>query len=426
MREAAYAGIGKADLAERHAYLAGWAAPGRRSTDAGHDGAGRPEPPRASGTLFVAHPRRARGRAGRRVRPAPRRGGPHRGPARRRRAEPAGPARARPRASRAPRSSTPSGRPRWPATRCRSPTGWCTPARCCRPGPGRRRPRATPRRSPPTPATTPARRAERAAGRRPGVPSAGRHARAVAAWQRGARRSPPTPSCRPSGPRRCAGSAWPTSSPAGSSQASSRFAAAYQVNVAAGDEHGQAWSLQNLAWVTTTRGDFAGTDAVLAGPPGSSPSSATRSAGPGCAARPRTPGCSPAGWPRPAGWPGSSCRSASGSARRWAVGTLRAVEAFAAAELGDLAEADREARRAYRDFAAVSDDWGRGLLAGRPRGGRARPGRAGARDGPAHRRAGVRRTDRPSAADRHGRHHPRFRGPATAATATRPSGTRAP
>ncbi len=36
----------------------------------------------------------------------------------------------------------------------------------------------------------------------------------------------------------------------------------------------------------------------------------------------------------------------------WAVGTLRAVEAFAAAELGDLAEADREARRAYRDFAA--------------------------------------------------------------------------
>jgi tetratricopeptide (TPR) repeat protein len=45
----------------------------------------------------------------------------------------------------------------------------------------------------------------------------------------------------------------------------------------------------------------------------------------------------------------------------WAVGTLRAVEAYAAAELGDLGEADREARRAYRDFAAVSDDWGRGL-----------------------------------------------------------------
>src|SRR5919201_1543070 len=48
-------------------------------------------------------------------------------------------------------------------------------------------------------------------------------------------------------------------------------------------------------------------------------------------------------------------------AEAWAVGTLRAVEAFAAAELGELAEADREARRAYRDFAAADDNWGRGL-----------------------------------------------------------------
>ncbi|HEX8929801.1 MAG TPA: AAA family ATPase, partial [Actinomycetota bacterium] len=40
------------------------------------------------------------------------------------------------------------------------------------------------------------------------------------------------------------------------SQASSRFAAAYQVTLSAGDRHGQAWALQNLAWVTTTRGDF--------------------------------------------------------------------------------------------------------------------------------------------------------------------------
>src|SRR6266487_4156100 len=45
----------------------------------------------------------------------------------------------------------------------------------------------------------------------------------------------------------------------------------------------------------------------------------------------------------------------------WAVGTLRSVEAFAAAEVGELAEADREARRSYRDFAAADDDWGRGL-----------------------------------------------------------------
>jgi class 3 adenylate cyclase/tetratricopeptide (TPR) repeat protein len=145
------------------------------------------------------------------------------------------------------------------------------------------------------------------------------------------------------------------------SQASSRFASAYQVTLTAGDRHGQAWSLQNLAWVTTTRGDFAGTDAVL-----------------GRAARLFAELGDPVGrsWLR-----GTTAfaRLLAGrlvEARRlariflpfgervgeaWAVGTLRAVEAYASCELGDMAEADREARQAYRDFAAVSDDWGRGL-----------------------------------------------------------------
>src|SRR6185295_3895745 len=41
--------------------------------------------------------------------------------------------------------------------------------------------------------------------------------------------------------------------------------------------------------------------------------------------------------------------------------TLRAVGAFAAAEVGDLTSADQEARRAYRQFDAIDDDWGRGL-----------------------------------------------------------------
>lgn len=143
--------------------------------------------------------------------------------------------------------------------------------------------------------------------------------------------------------------------------ASSRFAAAYQVDLKSGDRRGQAWSLQNLAWVTVTWGDFAGTDAVL-----------------GRAARLFAELRDPVGraWLR-----GSTAfaRLLSGrltEARRlariflpfgerigeaWAVGTLRAVEAFAAAELGELAEADREARRAYRDFAAAFDDWGRGF-----------------------------------------------------------------
>ena len=145
------------------------------------------------------------------------------------------------------------------------------------------------------------------------------------------------------------------------SQASSRFAAAYQVTLAAGDRHGQAWALQNLAWVTTTRGDFAGTDAVL-----------------GRAARLFAELGDPVGrsWLRGTTAFARLLAGRLHEARRlariflpfgervgegWAVGTLRAVEAYAASELGDLAEADREARRAYRDFAAVSDDWGRGL-----------------------------------------------------------------
>ncbi|MFE9692012.1 adenylate/guanylate cyclase domain-containing protein [Micromonospora sp. NPDC005806] len=144
-------------------------------------------------------------------------------------------------------------------------------------------------------------------------------------------------------------------------QASSRLAASYQVSLAAKDPRGQAWSLQNLAWVTTTRGDFAGTNAVL-----------------GRAARLFAELKDPYGraWLRGttafarllAGRLREACRMAQvflpfgervGEA--WAVGTLRAVEAYATAELGELAEADRGARRAYREFAEVGDDWGQGF-----------------------------------------------------------------
>ncbi|AEB47684.1 MULTISPECIES: adenylate/guanylate cyclase domain-containing protein [Micromonospora] len=144
-------------------------------------------------------------------------------------------------------------------------------------------------------------------------------------------------------------------------QASSRLAAAYQVSLAAQDRRGQAWSLQNLAWVTTTRGDFAGTDAVL-----------------GRAARLFAELKDPYGraWLRGttafARLLAGRLREAHRLARiflpfgervgeSWAVGTLRAVDAYAKAELGDLADADREARRAYREFAAASDEWGQGF-----------------------------------------------------------------
>ena len=134
-------------------------------------------------------------------------------------------------------------------------------------------------------------------------------------------------------------------------------------------------------------GDFAGADATLGpGRPALRRAAATPPAGPGCAAPPRSPGCSPGGCTRPAGWPSAFLPFGERVGERWAVGTLRAVDAFAAAELGDLAEADREARRAYRDFDAIDDDWGRGLRAGGAGRGGPRPGRAGARHRPAHRR----------------------------------------
>jgi tetratricopeptide (TPR) repeat protein len=43
------------------------------------------------------------------------------------------------------------------------------------------------------------------------------------------------------------------------------------------------------------------------------------------------------------------------------VGTLRAVAAFASAELGELTEAEAGARQAFAEFDAVDDDWGRSL-----------------------------------------------------------------
>jgi class 3 adenylate cyclase/tetratricopeptide (TPR) repeat protein len=136
---------------------------------------------------------------------------------------------------------------------------------------------------------------------------------------------------------------------------------AYRIAVAAGDHRSEAWSLQDIVWVTVTRGDFVSADVALL-------RAARRFAELG----------DPVGraWLRGtsafarllAGRLTEARRLATGFlpfgervGESWAVGTLRAVGAFAAAELGDLSEADREARRAFRDFAAADDDWGRGL-----------------------------------------------------------------
>ena len=144
-------------------------------------------------------------------------------------------------------------------------------------------------------------------------------------------------------------------------EAGQRFEAAYQVAVGAGEQRSQAWSLLNLAWVTATRGDFAGADTVV-----------------GAAARRYAELADPVGLAWLRGTTGFA-RMLAGrltEARRlalaflpfgervgeaWAVGTLRAVEAYAAAELGELVEAGQGARQSYRDFAAAADGWGRGL-----------------------------------------------------------------
>jgi len=137
------------------------------------------------------------------------------------------------------------------------------------------------------------------------------------------------------------------------------FREALAIAEASGDRRGEAWALQNLAWVETTLGDFTRAEATLAR-----------------AARLFTELGNTTGraWLR-----GTTAftRLLAGrlhEARRlalaflpfgervgepWAVGTLRAVAAYAAAELGDLAEADALARQAYAEFDAVADDWGR-------------------------------------------------------------------
>ena len=137
------------------------------------------------------------------------------------------------------------------------------------------------------------------------------------------------------------------------------FRKALAIAEESGDRRGEAWALQNLAWVETTLGDFTRAEATLAR-----------------AARLFTELGNTTGraWLR-----GTTAftRLLAGrlhEARRlalaflpfgervgepWAVGTLRAVAAYAAAELGDLAEAEALARQAYAEFDAVGDDWGR-------------------------------------------------------------------
>jgi class 3 adenylate cyclase/tetratricopeptide (TPR) repeat protein len=144
-------------------------------------------------------------------------------------------------------------------------------------------------------------------------------------------------------------------------EAQGNYTEALALAEGAGDRRGEAWALQNLAWVTTTLGDFAAADLTLA-------RAARLFADLGDA--------SGRAWLRGTTAFARLLAGRLHEARRlanaflpfgervgesWAVGTLRAVAAFAAAEIGELTTADQEARRAYRDFDAIGDDWGRGF-----------------------------------------------------------------
>ncbi|HEX2417363.1 MAG TPA: adenylate/guanylate cyclase domain-containing protein [Micromonosporaceae bacterium] len=143
--------------------------------------------------------------------------------------------------------------------------------------------------------------------------------------------------------------------------AQARFEAACQIAAEAGDRKGQAWALLYLAWAAATRGDFQLADSAL-----------------GQSARLFAKLRDPVGraWIRGATAFARLFAGRFSDARRlayaflpfgervggtWAVATLRAVAGFAEAELGNLAEAEAQARLAFRGFDSSADDWGRGL-----------------------------------------------------------------
>lgn len=141
--------------------------------------------------------------------------------------------------------------------------------------------------------------------------------------------------------------------------AEERFDRSYRRALEVGDRPGQAWALQHLAWSATSRGDFEIADDALARAAAvfaDIGDSAGRSWVLGSEAFVR------------------ALQGRLGEARRlateflpfgeragdaWGVAALRTVGAFAAAELGDLGIAEREARRALLGFDVSGDTWGR-------------------------------------------------------------------
>jgi class 3 adenylate cyclase/tetratricopeptide (TPR) repeat protein len=144
-------------------------------------------------------------------------------------------------------------------------------------------------------------------------------------------------------------------------RAEERFGAAYTTARETGDRPGQGWALQHLAWAATSHADFAAAEdalgraarlfAELGDAPGRSWVSGTEAfvrllQGRLAEARRLALAFLPFG---------------ERAGDRWGVAALRTVEAFAAAELGELGHAEEEAAAALRSFTAAEEYWGQSL-----------------------------------------------------------------
>jgi class 3 adenylate cyclase/tetratricopeptide (TPR) repeat protein len=144
-------------------------------------------------------------------------------------------------------------------------------------------------------------------------------------------------------------------------QAEERFSAAYQTALATGDRPGQGWALQHLAWAATSHADFAAAEDALeraaalfteqGDAPGRSWVSGTEAfvrllQGRLAEARRLAAVFLPFG---------------QRAGDQWGVAALQTVDAFAAAELGELTHAETQAREALRTFTDTEEYWGQSI-----------------------------------------------------------------
>jgi class 3 adenylate cyclase/tetratricopeptide (TPR) repeat protein len=143
--------------------------------------------------------------------------------------------------------------------------------------------------------------------------------------------------------------------------ADERFVQAYQLSLAQHDRPGQGWALQNIAWSATSRGDFDRAEVAL-------DRAATlfvdlrdlagRSWVTGTEAFVRLL----QGRLRQArALAAEFLPYAERLGDEWGVAAVQMVDAYAVAELGELSKADKQARVALRAFEQLDDAWGRSL-----------------------------------------------------------------